>query len=114
MKTITTTRPWGEFTRFTDNEKSTVKLLYVRAGEELSLQYHKYRDEFWKVVVGHPRITVGDDIRDSKPGEEFTVFAKVQHQISAPTDDVIILEISTGTFDEDDIVRIKDKYNRIQ
>ena len=114
MKVVTTEKPWGSFTRFTHNEPSTVKLLYVRAGEELSLQYHAHRQEFWRIISGSPKIIVGDTEYHPKPGEDFAIAAGTLHEIIALPggDDVVILEISTGVFDEDDIVRVKDKYNR--
>ncbi len=112
MEPVTTKRPWGSFTRFTDNEPSTVKLLNVNKGEQLSLQYHAKRDEFWRVISGTPKIVIGDDTFDSKPGDDFTVLVNTKHRISAPNDDVVILEISKGEFDEDDIVRLEDVYGR--
>lgn len=113
MNPETTKRPWGSFTRFTQNEISTVKLLNISKGEELSLQYHMKRDEFWKVISGSPEITIGDDKFDANVGDEFNIGAETKHRISAPYDDVVILEIATGEFDEDDIVRLEDKYNRV-
>ncbi len=113
MIPTSTTRPWGSFIRFTNNEPSTVKLLYIKKGEALSLQYHTHREEFWKIIQGAPEIIVDDTAYHPVVGEEFTIKPKVDHQISAPTEDVVILEIATGNFDEDDIVRIKDKYNRV-
>ena len=113
MNPSTTKRPWGSFTRFTDNEQSTVKLLYVTAGEQLSLQYHNKREEFWKVVKGSPDIVVGDKVSNAKEGDEFFIPVKSNHRISAPKDDVVILEISKGEFDENDIVRTEDKYGRV-
>ena len=107
------TRPWGSFTTFTKNQESTVKLIYVSAGETLSLQYHMHREEFWKVLSGHPQLTIGEDVHEASPDDEFTIPAEVKHQIAAPSDDVVILEISTGYFDEDDIVRLEDKYGRV-
>ncbi|MCX6701789.1 MAG: phosphomannose isomerase type II C-terminal cupin domain [Candidatus Zambryskibacteria bacterium] len=112
MDSITTKRPWGTFISFTKNEPSTVKLLYINKGEELSLQYHTLREEFWRVVKGNPKVIVGDKISDSHENDEFIVPININHRISAPLDDVIILEISKGQFDEDDVVRVEDKYNR--
>jgi len=112
MKSVTTKRPWGSFTRFTNNEPSTVKLLYVNKGEELSLQYHAHREEHWEIIEGNPEITVGDKVLYPKPGEEFVIMPMTKHRISAPNDNVIILEISMGEFDESDIVRLEDDYNR--
>jgi mannose-6-phosphate isomerase-like protein (cupin superfamily) len=113
MNKQVTSRPWGSFVRYTNNESTTVKILTVLQGEELSLQYHNYRKEFWKILKGHPLITIGEKKVESKPGEEFEVLEKTEHQISAPSDEVEILEISSGHFDEEDIVRIKDRYGRV-
>lgn len=112
MSTVNVTRPWGSFDMFTHNEASTVKLIYVNEGEALSLQYHNKRQEFWRVISGNPCLTIGDDIKNAKPGDEFLILEGVKHRITAPSGGVTILEISTGDFDEDDIVRIEDKYNR--
>ena len=114
MDPITTKKPWGSFTRFTNNEPSTVKILYINKGEEFSLQYHTHREEFWKILEGSPEIIVGDKtIHNSKAGDEFVIAPHTNHRIRAPIGNVIVLEISKGQFDEDDIVRIEDKYNRI-
>jgi mannose-6-phosphate isomerase-like protein (cupin superfamily) len=114
MKSSTTKKPWGSFTRFTDNEESTVKILNVTAGEELSLQYHMKREEFWRVLKGNPRIVVGEEVFEAKEGDEFFIGQEVKHRIGAPQGDVEVLEISLGHFDENDIVRVEDKYNRVQ
>ena len=112
MNPVTTKRPWGSFTRFTNNEPSTVKILHVNKGEEFSLQYHTHREEFWKILKGNPIVVVGDKTYEPKEGEEFNITPRTNHRISAPRDDVTVLEISKGLFDEDDIVRIEDKYGR--
>lgn len=113
MDSTTTEKPWGSFVSFTHNEKTTVKLLYINKGEEFSLQYHLKRDEFWRVISGHPHVFIGEKDLSSKEGDEFFVPAKTNHRISAPVDNVVVLEISKGDFDENDIVRIEDKYNRV-
>lgn len=113
MNSTTTKKPWGSFVSLSNNEKSTVKLLYITKGEEFSLQYHLHREEFWRVIKGHPRIVLGEKTFDSQEEEEIIVPAHTNHRISAVVDDVVVLEISRGEFDEDDIVRIEDKYNRV-
>ncbi len=113
MESVTTKKPWGSFTRFTNNESSTVKLLYINKGEEFSLQYHTHREEFWKIIKGNPESIVGDKMEYPKEGDEFLIKPNTNHRINAPTDDVVVLEISEGQFDESDIVRLEDKYNRV-
>ncbi len=112
MNKLSEDRQWGSFIRYTHNEVSTVKIINVKAGEELSLQYHNHRKEFWKVISGHPRLTIGENIIEANPQDEYEINEKVKHRIGAPKDDVEILEISLGNFDENDIVRLEDKYGR--
>ncbi|MAQ77498.1 mannose-6-phosphate isomerase [Candidatus Campbellbacteria bacterium] len=107
-----TQKPWGSFRQFTLNETTTVKTLRVNVGEILSLQTHKHRGEYWFVLQGHPEITLGDTIFTAEPQQEIFVEQGQQHRIAAPTDEVVILEIAYGHFDEEDIVRLEDKYNR--
>ncbi len=105
-------RPWGKFREFTKNRESTVKIISVKKGESLSLQNHKQRSEFWRVLSGEPEITAGDQITQAKPGDEFSFGIGVNHRIAAPNGDVEVLEIGIGYFDNNDIVRLKDKYGR--
>jgi mannose-1-phosphate guanylyltransferase/mannose-1-phosphate guanylyltransferase/mannose-6-phosphate isomerase len=111
-KPFTIEKPWGYFRQFTHNEQTTVKILSVNAGEKLSLQTHAKRKEFWRVIVGNPTLTIGEETIDTQPGDEFTIEIGQKHRIATTDTDVIILEIASGYFDEDDIVRFEDKYNR--
>ncbi len=112
MESIEHTRPWGSFIEFTKNKLSTVKILIVNPGEEFSLQYHKNREEFWYVLSGSPTVIIGNEKFIAEKGDEFIVKKGEKHRISAKDTEVRILEISFGEFDEDDIVRIEDKYGR--
>jgi len=113
MKSITHKRPLGSFIEFTKNESSTVKILIVNSGEEFSLQYHKNRKEFWRVLSGAPTVIIGNEEFTAQKDDEFTVEKGEEHRIKASGEEAQILEISFGEFDEDDIVRIEDKYGRI-
>ncbi len=108
----TETRPWGEFREFVKNAPATVKIISVKAGEAFSLQKHEKRGEFWRVLSGTPEITVGESSFKAKKGDEFTIKVGENHRIAALDSDAEILEISTGQFNEDDIIRIEDKYGR--
>ncbi len=105
-------RPWGKFEQFTHNEQTTVKIIYVKLNEELSLQYHEKRDEFWKVLEGEPVLVIDDKIIKAKTGDEFFIPRKKNHRIMSKNSTVKILEIAFGEFDEDDIIRLNDKYDR--
>lgn len=109
---FTEKRPWGGFREFVKNETATVKILFVKKGEIFSLQRHKHRSEFWRILTGDPEVTVGDKVTKAKIGDEFEVSPGVNHRIQASVNDVEVLEISRGEFDENDIARIEDKYGR--
>jgi mannose-6-phosphate isomerase-like protein (cupin superfamily) len=105
-------RPWGAFRQFTANEPTTVKVITIEPGGELSLQFHNDRSEFWRVLSGRPTITIGKKIIKAKEGDEFLIGKKKHHRISAGKAKVSFLEIAFGSFDEKDIVRLADKYGR--
>jgi mannose-6-phosphate isomerase-like protein (cupin superfamily) len=113
LKPFTENRPWGGFREFIKNEKDTVKILFIKKGEVFSLQEHHHRDEFWRVLKGEPDVTIGSETLRAKPGDEFEIPPETEHRIRASIDDVEVLEISRGKFDENDIVRIEDKYGRV-
>jgi mannose-6-phosphate isomerase-like protein (cupin superfamily) len=104
-------RPWGDFERFTLNELSTVKIITVKAGEAFSLQYHNNRSEFWKILKGQGLVTLGDETHETKEGEEIFIPQNTNHRMQGLTD-ISFLEIAFGEFDENDIVRLEDKYDR--
>lgn len=109
---FTDKRPWGYFRQFTLNEPTTVKILSVDPSQELSLQSHEHRREFWRVITGSPTLTIGDKKIVAQPGDEFMVEIGQKHRIATTDTPVIILEISYGKFDEDDITRYEDRYGR--
>jgi mannose-6-phosphate isomerase-like protein (cupin superfamily) len=105
-------RPWGFFRKFTDNVISTVKILNVKPNEELSLQSHNKREEFWRVVSGDGIFEINDKKYIVEVGQEHYIPAKTKHKIKAGPNGIEVLEISLGYFDEDDIIRYEDKYGR--
>ncbi len=112
FKPVHTERPWGDFVKFIENSPCTVKIVTVKAGEALSLQYHKSRDEFWHIVSGIGTATVGEEKLDISPNKEFFVPRGTSHRIEA-RGEIVLLEIAYGNFDEDDITRTDDRYNRV-
>lgn len=112
MKTLSVKRPWGQFEQFTQNEKTTIKVISINIDSSLSLQYHNHRTEFWRILSGFPLVTINEKKIEAKPGDEFTITQKELHQIEAKDEPVQFLEISYGDFDEADIVRVKDEYGR--
>lgn len=106
-------RPWGSFRKFTENLQSTVKIINIKPNEELSLQSHNKREEFWRVISGDGIFEVGEKKIIVEVGSEQYVPFKTKHKIKAGMDGIEILEIGLGDFDEGDIVRYEDKYGRV-
>ncbi len=108
-----TERPWGDFQQFTLNEATTVKIITVSPGERLSLQTHEHRAEFWQVLDGPLEVTVGEQTWSAQPGEQVWVPQGAVHRIgNSAGSPGRILEIGYGEFDEDDILRLEDDYQR--
>jgi mannose-6-phosphate isomerase len=112
FKPFQVSRPWGSFRQFTNNEPATVKIILVKKDEAFSLQYHTIRTEFWKILSGNPEVTIEESVTRAKPGDEFEIAPKTKHRVYSVEMDTQILEISIGKFDENDIVRLEDKYGR--
>lgn len=106
------TRPWGNFEQFTLNEQSTVKILTVKAGEELSLQVHQHRDEFSRVLKGSGTVQIGEKSSEVHEGDSFFIPRGTQHRTIGGDSGLVYLEISFGDFDENDETRLEDDYGR--
>lgn len=106
-------KPWGNFRQFTHDTPSTIKIITVNANEEISLQSHASRAEFWRVVSGNGVFEVDDKNYPVTVGDEQYVSVGVKHRIKAGADGIAVLEISLGKFDEGDIIRYEDKYGRV-
>lgn len=109
-------RPWGGFVKFIDNKPCTVKILQIKKGESLSLQSHKLREEFWYLISGKIKVTIGRDLKSLKKEtlkeDEYIFVPKNDlHRIEALKFSKI-LEISIGKFKEGDEIRYEDRYGR--
>ena len=113
-KVYSENRPWGRFEKFHENKPCTVKLIYINANSRLSLQYHNKRSEFWKVVKGNAIVELDGKVVILTEGETIAIPRRVKHRVGALDSDCVILEIAYGKFDENDIVRIEDDYQRAE
>ncbi len=105
-------RPWGNFERFTLNEKTTVKIVTVDAGQSISLQTHEHRDEFWRVMKGSGVIRIDEVDNGAHEGDMFFSPRGAKHRVTGGPEGTVFLEIAFGDFDEKDIKRLEDKYGR--
>jgi len=106
-------RPWGNFERFTLNEPTTIKILTLNPDEELSLQTHEQRDEFGRVIKGSGTIHIGDTETEVHEDDTFFIQRNTAHRAIAGSAGLSYIEISFGTFAEDDEKRLEDKYGRV-
>jgi mannose-6-phosphate isomerase-like protein (cupin superfamily) len=105
-------RPWGNFERFTLNEKTTVKIITVNPGQAISLQTHANREEFWRVIGGSGTIHIGGADNEARTGDMFYTSKNTEHRITGGPEGLTCLEIAFGDFDEHDIKRLEDRYGR--
>jgi mannose-6-phosphate isomerase len=111
-------RPWGKFVQFSKNEPTTVKIIEVQPGHQLSVQKHEHRDEMWVALDQGLVALVGDDtifMKDIEIANEPVWIPRgTVHSIKNVNvgHKAKFLEISFGEFDEDDIERIRDDYGR--
>ncbi|MSU74264.1 cupin domain-containing protein [Candidatus Kaiserbacteria bacterium] len=106
-------RPWGDFERFTLNEKTTVKIITVNEGQAISLQTHTHRDEFWRVIKGTGIIRINGKDNQAHEGSAFFCLRGSEHRVTGGVGGTVFLEIAFGDFDEKDIKRLEDKYGRV-
>lgn len=106
-------KPWGYELVWARTDRYVGKILHVRAGHVLSLQYHTRKDETMHVLRGELvlRIKEGDRLvaRPFRAGESVRIPAGQVHQIEAVVDSDV-LEASTPELD--DLVRLEDRYGR--
>ena len=109
-------KPWGWELIWARTEHYVGKLLFVRAGQSLSLQFHNEKDESWYFHEGRAEVEIGapgDAIPESEivaHGAAFRLRPGTVHRVSA-LEDTLILEVSTTQLD--DIVRLEDRYGRV-
>lgn len=109
----TVERPWGTFHVLHEAPGLKIKRIEVRAAQRLSLQRHAHRDEFWYVLSGYGTVTVGTNSSPLAPGVQVTIARGQWHRVSAAREGMLVLlEVQTGTCDEDDIERAADDYGR--
>jgi mannose-1-phosphate guanylyltransferase len=107
-------RPWGHYENILEDEFYKVKRLVVNPNQQLSLQYHHYRSEYWTVVKGSGEVTLGDCVYDAGIRSTFRISALQKHRLKAGESGITIIEVQLGSeCTEEDIVRLKDDYQRV-
>ena len=107
-------KPWGYELVYAATERYVGKVLFIRAGEQLSLQFHRRRDEVIYIHSGRIELEVGEpgrtpDVEVVGAGRAFRFTPGTVHRWRA-LDDTFVLEVSTPELD--DVVRLEDCYGR--
>jgi mannose-6-phosphate isomerase len=107
-------KPWGYELIWALAEEYVGKILFVRAGQALSLQYHERKDESWLVQGGRAKLELGEvggplEATEIVAGECFRYRPGTVHRVTA-IEDTTIIEVSTPQID--DVVRVEDRYGR--
>ena len=108
-------KPWGHELIWAKTEGYAGKLLLIREGHALSLQFHREKDESWYVLEGRAELELGqagqavlsNEIVGA--GAAFRFPPGTVHRVRA-VEDTTILEVSTPQLD--DVVRLEDRYGR--
>jgi len=108
-------KPWGWELIWAHTDLYVGKVLFVRAGHSLSLQFHNEKDESWYVQAGRAELELGEagqgilNAEVITPGSSFHFAPGTVHRVTA-LEDTTILEVSTPHLD--DVVRLEDRYGR--
>jgi len=109
-------KPWGEEIIYAHTARYAGKILMIRGGESLSLQYHRDKDESIYVFQGALRLVLQEgaggarEERTLKAGDAVRLPPLMRHRMEALTD-CTVLEVSTPELD--DVVRLEDRYGRV-
>jgi len=107
-------KPWGHELIWARTDRYVGKVLHIKAGEALSLQYHRQKDETVMVLRGRMRFEHFADgeapqATELAPMQPFHIAPGLRHRMIA-LEDTDVVEVSTPELD--DVVRLEDRYGR--
>jgi mannose-6-phosphate isomerase-like protein (cupin superfamily) len=107
-------RPWGRWEVLETGEGFAVKRITVNPGAILSLQLHHGREEHWIIVKGKARVSRGDEVLELARNAAVFIPLETPHRIENPGEEVLeFIEVQVSDkLDENDIVRLEDRYGR--
>jgi mannose-6-phosphate isomerase-like protein (cupin superfamily) len=107
-------KPWGHELIWAKTDRYVGKVLHIRAGEALSLQYHRVKDETIMLLRGRMQLvhfSEGEEPKSTEllPNQPFHITTGLRHRMIA-IEDTDVLEVSTPELE--DVVRLEDRYGR--
>lgn len=109
-------KPWGYEVIWANSDRIAGKMLYIKQGHRLSLQYHEKKEEAIYVVQGQLVLVTADKDTGKKTesflnqGESYHIYPGDIHRFAARDSDVVLVEVSTSELN--DVVRLEDDYKR--
>jgi mannose-6-phosphate isomerase-like protein (cupin superfamily) len=104
-------KPWGHEEIWAQTDNYVGKILCIRHGHRLSLQYHNIKEETVRVLQGVLTLVLGDQTLVLSEGQSAHIPTGMVHRMEANAGDVQVVEVSTPYLD--DVVRVQDDYQRI-
>ncbi len=109
-------KPWGHEEIWAETQRYVGKILAIRKGKRLSLQYHKVKDESILVLRGRLRLELENergeiDVSELGVREGRRIHPGRRHRFEA-IEDCELVEVSTPELD--DVVRVEDDYGRAE
>jgi len=111
-----TEKPWGFELLLAHTPEYAGKLIFVRKGHRLSLQYHEKKDESIYIYEGKARLEIEGSDRHMvstllQPGQCIRIPPLTKHRLKA-IEDTTFFEVSTPELD--DVKRLEDDYGRAE
>jgi mannose-6-phosphate isomerase len=111
-------KPWGHELLFADGRGGYVgKVIHVAAGESLSLQLHREKEETMLVLSGTALVEHGTGTealsrRVMQHGDTVHLPPGTLHRVAAVTELVLVEASTAGPGWREDVVRFEDRYGR--
>lgn len=108
-------KPWGYEIWWAHTDRYVGKILHVKKGESMSLQYHRVKEETIRIQAGRLLLETapgeGQELTrlEMSPGDVFHIRPGTVHRMTG-IEDCDIFEVSTTELD--DVVRLEDRYGR--
>jgi mannose-6-phosphate isomerase len=108
-------KPWGYELLWARTADYAGKVLHIKRGHKLSLQYHERKEETLLLYAGRMLLVLEDDqgiLREIRvaAGEAYHIPVGRKHRMIALDEDCEVFEVSTNHLE--DVVRIEDSYGR--
>lgn len=115
MKPKIKLKPWGREIWFAETKKYAGKVLEIKKGARLSLQFHRRKEETQFLFSGRVRVTFGTDVhrlrtKILRPGDAFHIPPRRIHRLEGLAELSLIFEVSTPQLN--DVIKLADDYGR--